>query len=922
MPHCWSWMAAASLVLAGSGSSADDKPSSRFAEAALPEAGQLPAHPRSRAVDALVAPGAAGTGRISGTVRDAATGLPLAGVGVEIVGSDGYDVTWGATNSFGVYTSEDGLASGTYYAVSAAWANVSSYAYIDKVYKDIPCPGGVCWATTGTPIPVTDGATTSGVDFSLERGGTMAGTVTDAAGAPLANVRVLIYTATGRGLFAMFTDSSGAYTSGAGLASGLYYAKTYRTQGYLDELYDDLACPGGWCTVTAGTPISITAGATTSGIDFALSKGGRISGAVADATTTAPLSDVSVSVYNSAGNLVTTESTDGSGLYAITGLGSGTYYARTAHSPGYLDQLYQGLPCPEGACTVTSGTPIQVEAGSLTQRVDFALVRGGAISGRVRDAATSQLLADVSVEVYGPDGHLVTSVSTDSSGAYTLGPGLATGSYFARTRNSQGYIDELYDDIPCSGGVCTVTSGTPIYVTAGATTTGVEFGLATGGRINGAVKDAATGLPLASVELDVFDAAGALVARTSTDVSGAYTATGLATGSYYVRTWVGGYMNALYRDVPCPYGCAVTKGDPVSVTAGATTSGIDFALTHGGHISGTVTDAETGLPVANIYVEAYNSDGLSVSYTVTDSSGSYTIDRLASETYYARAFPYPLTNLANTPEYVPALYKDVPCPGVACTVTSGTPISVTFGATTAGIDFHLAPAGHVSGVVRGEATRQPLGNTYVLIFDSAGTLVTRSHTNGSGFYVAEDLPPGIWFARTEVHYAPGYVDELYDGIPCPGGACTVTSGTPIMVTAGAGTTVDFGLEQATSLYTVAPCRVVDTRNPAGAWGGPALAANTTREVPVVVRCGVPPTATAVAINLTVVGATDVGHLQPYAAGRSAPGSSVINFSAGQVRANNAIIALGSDGQIAVQCNMPPGSTGQTDVVIDVSGYFE
>jgi uncharacterized repeat protein (TIGR01451 family) len=126
---------------------------------------------------------------------------------------------------------------------------------------------------------------------------------------------------------------------------------------------------------------------------------------------------------------------------------------------------------------------------------------------------------------------------------------------------------------------------------------------------------------------------------------------------------------------------------------------------------------------------------------------------------------------------------------------------------------------------------------------------------------------------------------------------------------------------AIAFNTVAPCRLADTRDPAGPRGGPALAANAARTFPVTGLCGIPSDARAVSINVTVVGPTDVGDLRIYPAGAAAPLASVVNFGAGAVRANNAISGLGTGGQIAVQCDMPPGSTGVTHFLMDVNAYF-
>jgi hypothetical protein len=124
---------------------------------------------------------------------------------------------------------------------------------------------------------------------------------------------------------------------------------------------------------------------------------------------------------------------------------------------------------------------------------------------------------------------------------------------------------------------------------------------------------------------------------------------------------------------------------------------------------------------------------------------------------------------------------------------------------------------------------------------------------------------------------------------------------------------------ATSFFTLTPCRVADTRNPVGSSGGPALSANTIRNFPVTGLCGIPSSARAVAINLTVFLPSDNGDLRVYPAGGAAPLASAINFRAGSVRANNAFVQVSSGGQISVQCDMPSGGT---NFLFDVYGYFQ
>src|SRR5262249_47175997 len=50
---------------------------------------------------------------------------------------------------------------------------------------------------------------------------------------------------------------------------------------------------------------------------------------------------------------------------------------------------------------------------------------------------------------------------------------------------------------------------------------------------------------------------------------------------------------------------------------------------------------------------------------------------------------------------------------------------------------------------------------------------------------------------------------------------------------------------ALSFYTLAPCRVLDTRNASGPYGGPALPPNAERVVVVANRCGIPTAAKAI-----------------------------------------------------------------------------
>jgi glucose/arabinose dehydrogenase len=115
-------------------------------------------------------------------------------------------------------------------------------------------------------------------------------------------------------------------------------------------------------------------------------------------------------------------------------------------------------------------------------------------------------------------------------------------------------------------------------------------------------------------------------------------------------------------------------------------------------------------------------------------------------------------------------------------------------------------------------------------------------------------------------------------------------------------------------FTVTPCRVVDTRGT----NAPALAAGSTRTFGMTGFCGVPPSARAVAANVTVVPAT-AGFLAFRRADEAPGNTSTINFPAGVNRANNAVLPLGAGGDVAVFCGIPSGSV---ELILDIVGYFD
>lgn len=125
---------------------------------------------------------------------------------------------------------------------------------------------------------------------------------------------------------------------------------------------------------------------------------------------------------------------------------------------------------------------------------------------------------------------------------------------------------------------------------------------------------------------------------------------------------------------------------------------------------------------------------------------------------------------------------------------------------------------------------------------------------------------------------------------------------------------------ATRFYTVTPCRIVDTRAAAGPRGGPALVPEAQRIFPLTGACGIPASAVALSVNLTVTQTAAGGDLRVYPGDlTSPPRVSSINFLTGDTLASNAVVRLGAGaGSLAVF--LDAGAT--IHLIIDVNGYFQ
>jgi 6-phosphogluconolactonase (cycloisomerase 2 family) len=291
-------------------------------------------------------------------------------------------------------------------------------------------------------------------------------------------------------------------------------------------------------------------------------------------------------------------------------------------------------------------------------------------------------------------------------------------------------------------------------------------------------------------------------------------------------------------------------------------------------------------------------------------------------------------------------------PLAAPTATNNGPVCAggslgLFASTVAGAGYNwLGPAGFASAAQNPviAATTTAAAGTYAVTATVAGC-TSAVGTTLAVINPAAPLPTinaptsataGVTglLASTVFHTGSTYAWSITNGTVTGGDGTnqvTFTAGTPGVLTIAVVETPAIGCPSpqvsaqvavvpppGLRFYTLTPCRVIDTRNAISPYGGPPLAGGTARTFVFLGQCGLPATAKAVSLNVTVTQPTAEGYLRLYPGNASLPSTSTINYRAGQTRANNAISGLGTSGDLAVHCDQ----LGNVQLIVDINGYFQ
>ena len=426
-----------------------------------------------------------------------------------------------------------GSATVSYGGTGGSTGSGSTATAVDGTYALSGVPPGTYTVTASAaaygpqskPVTVTVSTTTIGVDFTLTATttGTISGTVSDSqTPARAVSGATVTYVDTNNSVNTgnVLTDSSGGY-SFSGLSTGSYSVSVTDSD----------------FTTPAAQPVTVTAGGTGTA-NFTMTATSGISGTVTDSQTPAqPVGGATVSYSGTGGttgngNIIT----NSSGVYTFNGVPPGTYSV-TATKSGFTSPAAQ-------TPNVTSGN---------TATASFTLSATSGISGAVTDSqAPAQPVSGATVSYTGTGGTTGSgTTTTSSSGGYTFN-GVPPGTYSV-TASQTGFTSPA--------------AQTPT-VTAGVSAT-ANFILTANSGIGGTVTDQ-TSAPVNGATVSYNGTGGTTGSgTTTTNSSGVYALNGVPSGTYSVSSSDTGYTSP--------------SAQAVTVTNGATTSGVNFTLTLSSH---------------------------------------------------------------------------------------------------------------------------------------------------------------------------------------------------------------------------------------------------------------------------------------------------------------------------------------------------
>lgn len=386
----------------------------------------------------------------------------------------------------------------------------------------------------------------------------------------------------------------------------------------------------------------------------------------------------------------------------------------------------------------------------------------GSISGTVVRDDDGTPVVGVTVSADGPTW---ASVTTDSTGAYTL-PNLAAGSYivsfFAEgTDLKREYWRDASD----------YSQATPVVLGDGEAVPAIDASLVQGGAIQGIVTREDDGTAIAGADVQALDSNNEIVAATTAGASGEYTLGGLPTGSYRVRfASTDPELAAEYWKDAYGWDAAtlITVTEPQSITD------IEASLAEVGYISGTVTRSASDEPLSASVAFYAAGTGLDVFFVDTNSDGTFRIPVVAGT--------YRVLFHSNERGIMEEYWKD------AFLWENATLLTVAPGQEVVGIDAALGKPAQITGAVTIDS--DAADDVRVEAW-SNGTMVNDTRADPVTGAYSLTVPHGTYILKASATFSDGTTTakpQFFDGV------ATAAEATPVSVPEGEAISgIDFAL---------------------------------------------------------------------------------------------------------------------------------
>jgi len=265
------------------------------------------------------------------------------------------------------------------------------------------------------------------------------------------------------------------------------------------------------------------------------------------------------------------------------------------------------------------------------------------------------------------------------------------------------------------------------------------------GAITGNVSSDANAAPIAGALVKAIHL-GPIpwIVRSETDADGNYKLGELIPGDYVVFADARGFIGEFYDNTRIFREAAVQQVDD-----NETITDINFSLSEGGTITGTVVTEGDSLPLPNAHVVAFlRAAPRFARHAITDDNGNYEIDALPTGSYAV---------FANALGFQGEFYDDV------LELSEATLVEVQEPQSVKGIDFALGITSAIRGRVTSAETDSAIAGAHVRVF--IGPLVSvhrhffaETRTNENGEYTVE-VRPGHYFVFAS---AEGFNGEFFD----------------------------------------------------------------------------------------------------------------------------------------------------------------